>query len=447
MRRPLRPHGFRLPSVLVTLAVVLALPMVGACGRSLPTASLEPDTFSKGGVAPARLGGGEENQVVVILAPGASATSLASGLSATLVDEEAGVARLLPQDGESPLALVERMSLDTRVLTTEQNAILEPSEMRGQEPFASDDGNGSPHTYGHQPAAEALKLADAHTLTAGAGVRVAVLDTGIDPAHPVFGGRIAASWDFVSNDPDPTEFADGLDNDGDGRVDEGFGHGTHVAGIVTLTAPRASLLVGRVLDSDGRGDVASIARGLRWAIDQRARVINLSLGMLRGSDAIQRLLDEADLRGIVVVSTAGNYGSDSPREFPGTSSHAFAVAASLTDARPASFTSYGSHVDVSAPGVGIRSTFPGGGYRVWSGTSMSAPFVSGTAALLVALHPDWGGHEVFERIESTVTPLVGVPLALEGGLGEGMLNVGAALAPDRPLPGEGGDPVEVLRRP
>src|SRR5262249_15756207 len=147
-----------------------------------------------------------------------------------------------------------------------------------------------------QPAAAAMHLSLAHVISSGEGVRVAILDTGIDPTHPAFAGRIATSWDFLNEQPGATDVAEGLDTNGDGVVDEAWGHGTHVAGIVTLTAPAAQLLIGRVLDSDGQGDVITVACGIRWAIANGARVINLSLGSLSDSPAIRSALAEAAAR-------------------------------------------------------------------------------------------------------------------------------------------------------
>jgi subtilisin family serine protease len=413
----------------VVLVAVLALAGLASCGRQLPTASLFAPGTAR--VAGAARSGGDPEDVVVLLGPGTNAQEVAASYGASVLLEEAGLARLLPAPGETPAQLVTRLSADPRLMTSESNASLQPAEMRGQEPFASDDGQGNPETWAHQPAAEALHLAEAHQSSSGANVRVAILDTGIDPAHPAFAGRIVGTWDFISGDADASEQPDGLDNDGDGLVDEAVGHGTHVAGVVSLTAPRCELLIARVLDSDGRGDVMSVASGVRWAIDHGARVINLSLGMLKNSDALQHVLAEAEARGIVVVAAAGNWGAENPREFPGSSSHAFAIAAVNADATPATFTSFGSQVALCAPGVAIRSTFVGGGYRVWSGTSMAAPFVAGTAALLFALHPNWDPEAILQRITTTTVPAVAVPPAMQGRLGAGVLDVGAALAADR----------------
>ncbi len=268
-----------------------------------------------------------------------------------------------------------------------------------------------------------LGMVQAHALVAGEASKVAVLDTGIDPTHPLVGPRILGGWDFIDNDADPTDVATGLDVNGDGVPDGAYGHGTHVAGIVMLTAPNAKLLVGRVLDADGRGDVRTVAAGIRWATASGAKVINMSLGMLRPSNAIAFAIHEATLRGVVWVASAGNQGSNSPVEYPASSSEVIAVAADDAYNRPASFTSYGPFVSICAPGVNIRSAFPGGGYRIWSGTSMSAPFVSGTVAMLKSMHPEWGLNDMTLQLRYNARRLVDVSPAQVGQLGAGALNI------------------------
>ncbi len=403
-----------------------------SCGRSLTTtAAPVRDTqknASGSGSGGAQHGDAIDGQVVVTLAEGASAYTIAADLNAIVAecDYDEHTASFVPGSGQTPAVLQALLAGDARVLTAEPNAWLETAETR-QQSFAFDDGFGTPQTVGEQPAAAAIHLDAAHEVALGSGVVMAILDTGIDPRHPMLRHAYAGGWDFVDGDADPTDTRDLVDNDGDGLVDEGFGHGTHVAGIMHLVAPEARLLVVRVLDSDGRGDVLDIAAGVRWAVDHGAKVLNLSLGSLNGSDALQHALADAENRGVVVISSAGNWGADTPVEFPARSSHVAAIAAVDAAATPAAFSSFGHMVALSAPGVGVRSAYPGGGYRLWSGTSMSAPFVAGTAALLAEAHPHWTLVQMLERIKSTASPVSG-----EGeDFGAGALDCGAALALDR----------------
>jgi len=130
------------------------------------------------------------------------------------------------------------------------------------------------------------------------------------------------------------------------------------------------------------------------------------------------------------VASAGNWGGDSPVEFPASDTHVLAVAATDTTGRAASFTSHGSFVALSAPGVRIRSAYIGGRYALWSGTSMAAPFVSSTAALLLAVHPAWNRPLVLDRLSTSARPLDEVNPEMAGELGAGELAMGGALAPD-----------------
>lgn len=437
----------RMSTVLVvrlTGLVLLANLGLTACSRHLPVA---PDS----GAQPIR---GEwstrnadpfEDEVVVTVVNGTDVGVLAADYGATVLEQEGNSVTLQPGGGETPASLALRLSTDLRVTTAEQNGAIETAESR-QQSVAFDDGNGTYETYVSQPAADSVGLDAAHRVSSGDGVLVAILDTGAALDHPALAGHIVGGWDFIDRDPTPSDDPDLLDNDGDGHVDEAHGHGTHVAGIIARTAPRARLMIVRVLDADGQGDILSVSAGIEYAIEHGAQVINMSLGMLRSSDVIQHMLAQAEEEhGIVCVASAGNWSGEVPAEFPATSSHVLAVAAVDSDRRAATFTSFGSFVAISAPGVSVRSAFWDGGYVLWSGTSMAAPFVSGTAALLLSVHPDWSQAEVMDRLASSARPAVAVTPSQVGRLGAGALNAAAALAPDArfqllPRPQQPGSP-------
>jgi len=415
----------RVPVALAVASLWMTM-SVTSCSPHLATTPDKAPDSTPGISSQTRFGssiGFIDDQLVVTLAPGANAAALAAAYGATLVAVEQGVAVLqltAPGDIEDVQL---QLHNDGRVLTSERNSLVIPAEVR-QKSWSFDDGFGSSATTAGQPAVTALGMVQAHALVKGEASKVAVLDTGIDPTHPLVGPRIMGGWDFVDNDGDPTDTPTGVDVNGDGVADGAYGHGTHVAGIVMLTAPNAKLLVARVLDADGRGDVRTVAAGIRWATASGAKVINMSLGMLRPSNAIAFAIHEATLRGVVCVASAGNQGSNLPVEYPASSNEVIAVAADDASNRPASFTSYGPFVNICAPGVNIRSAFPGGGYRIWSGTSMSAPFVSGTVAMLKGMHPEWGLSDMTTALRYSARRLVDVSPWEVGQLGAGALNIG-----------------------
>jgi subtilisin family serine protease len=415
--------------LLLLLAGAVALACVASCSRAPLTSPVA--RAGDRGVSPTSID--DDGYVVTIsLARDADPGQVARDNGAALVASAEGFAVLRFPSLELPDKCEGRLLADSRVLTTEPNAYLEPAETR-QRSFSFDDGNGSPMTYVGQPAADLVEVNGGHAANLGENVKIAILDTGVDPKHPMIASAIVGGYDFIDNDPDFNDTRDGLDNDGDGFVDEAWGHGTHIAGIVTLIAPRAKLLIVRVLDADGRGDVHSVAAGIRWATEHGANVINMSLGMLQMSPAIKNALDEAEAHGVVCVAAAGNRGAEQPAEFPGCYPTVAAVAAVDNHNVPADFTSFAPYVALSAPGVNVRSAFPGGGYRMWSGTSMSCAFVSGAAALVLAAHSGWHRTQVIERLQAFVRPITNLNPLLVGKVGTGTVDVASAMRLDLPI--------------
>jgi subtilisin family serine protease len=420
--------ALRTQAVLWTTIAVLALLSAGCSSeRRLPLAPIARQA-SVASDEPA-LAPWKRETVIVTVADGADGEAIAADYGATLVGNSWRVAGMAAPPGQTADGLLSQVQGDSRVLTAEKDSPVETAETR-QKSWAFDDGWGSATACEYQDATYSCGLHLAHQFSQGENVAVAILDTGAELTHPWIQPRYAGGWDFVDGDPDPSEVNDGIDSDYDGLVDEGAGHGTHVAGIVGLAAPAARLLIARVLDSDGRGDMATVARGIRWAIANGARVINLSLGSPVKSDAVKLALDEAAAAGVVVVAAAGNSGVVDSVEFPANYRNSVAVAAIDNTDLLAPFSSYGETVDICAPGVSIRSSYTNGGYALWSGTSMAAPWVSGGAALLVALHPDWPPHKIVDRINTEARSIWKLNNGLRSGLGAGALDLGAAISVD-----------------
>ncbi|MGD6775715.1 S8 family peptidase [Sutcliffiella horikoshii] len=253
----------------------------------------------------------------------------------------------------------------------------------------------------------------------GSGVKVAVLDTGIDASHEDL--NVVGGASFVSEEPD--------------ALTDGNGHGTHVAGTIAAVnnntgvlgvAYDVDLYAVKVLSAGGSGTLAGIAQGIEWAIDNDMDVINMSLGGSTGSSTLKQASDNAYNSGIVVVAAAGNSGSFfgliNTIGYPARYDSVIAVGAVDSNNNRASFSSVGSQLEVMAPGVSINSTLPGNQYGELNGTSMASPHVAGAAALLLAQNPNLTNVEVRERLRSTATNL-----GSSFNYGYGVINLEAAL--------------------
>ena len=214
----------------------------------------------------------------------------------------------------------------------------------------------------------------------GSGVRICILDTGIDYNHPDLAANFNGGKDFINGDNDPKD-----DN----------GHGTNVAGItaavlngagVVGVAPDAHLYIGKVLNKFGIGSISDVIAGIEWCVDEHVQIISMSLGSSTGSLAWEAALDAAYSDGVLLVAAAGNGGNSDGTgnnvRYPAKYDSVMAVA--MTDQNDARHvkSSTGPQVELSAPGVNIKSTSLNGGYFTNSGTSMAAPHVSGSAALV-----------------------------------------------------------------
>ncbi|WOX21755.1 type VII secretion-associated serine protease mycosin [Streptomyces sp. HUAS YS2] len=239
--------------------------------------------------------------------------------------------------------------------------------------------------------------------TKGAGVRVAVIDSGVDDANPQLSDAVdaAAGRDFVGTT--------------DGTVDEA-GHGTKVAGIIAARpragtgfvglAPEAVIIPIRQTDGRTSGATDAMAEAIDHAVAADARVVNISQDTSRPltpDSPLGRAVARAIAADVVVVASAGNDGKDGRRKntYPAAFPGVLAVAASDRNDERAPFSQSGGFVGVAAPGVDVVSTVPGGGQCVDSGTSFSAPYVTGIAALLRAKYPTWKASEVVDRIRRT----------------------------------------------
>jgi thermitase len=253
----------------------------------------------------------------------------------------------------------------------------------------------------------AIGLPDAQGLTRGdKDVVIAVLDTGIDLAHPEFSGRIAKPMDFVDILNGAGEFVgDYLGADTEPADD--VGHGTHVASIAagagkqmaSGVAPLCTIMPVRVLGAMesnkgrvGAGLIDNINNGVKYAVDQGAHIINMSLGVEHAEGGLphEQVIRYAESRGVLIVAAAGNDGRES-LYYPGALPGVVAVGSTALDGSVSPFSTFGSHVALTAPGEEIYAAMPGSRYGLATGTSHAAPFVTGTAALIQSLARRLGG--------------------------------------------------------
>jgi len=321
--------------------------------------------------------------------------------------------------GANAEQLVLVMSRDVRLLYAELNYINENPEDGSSDRIY---GWGDESTMKSQSSAKSLQLESAHSLSQGGGSLVAILDTGVQLNHPALANSIEVlGYDFVDNDLQPADEANGFDDDGDGRVDELYGHGTHIAGIVHLVAPEARLLPLRVLNSDGRGNNFRTASAIVYAAQRGADAINLSLGTPQQSLLLRDAVEEAARLGAVVVAAAGNLNTNE-KQYPAAEACAIAVTSVNAVDKKSAFANYGEWMGVVAPGEEIYSTFPINGYAAWSGTSMATPFVAGQAALLRSANPQLTLNEVGLLIGGTAVSLDNRNPAYRAQLGQGRID-------------------------
>jgi subtilisin family serine protease len=270
--------------------------------------------------------------------------------------------------------------------------------------------------YVTQPANQLIRSSAARSSfnTAGSGIIVAVIDTGVDPNHPVLKNVLLTGYDFTRNQSGGSEMGDisqstvaVLDSNQVGQVSQStvavldqstvavldgnpqyaaFGHGTMTSGIVHLVAPQAKILPLKAFQASGNGYESDILSAIYYATNHGAKVINMSFDFTTYSRELENAVNYAASKGVICVAAAGNSGQQAT-VYPGALKNVIDVASTSDTDMRSSFTNYGAPpVWLAAPGEGVMTTYPFGTYAAGWGTSFSAPLVSGTSALLASLY-------------------------------------------------------------
>ncbi|MCS6881049.1 MAG: S8 family serine peptidase [Oscillochloridaceae bacterium] len=335
----------------------------------------------------ARTGGAPApGEVIVWLRPGAtpSAPEVAASLAALRVSAAEALAPNAPIYRLRLPAAIDPEVAAARLLAAPGVAYAEPNRIRRISRMPNDPA--FPQQWGLRN----IQAPEAWTITTGGPVVVAVLDSGVDGDHPDLAGKVLPGFNTLNGSPDARD-----DN----------GHGTAVAGLIAANTDNNAGIAGlcwecrilpvKVVDARGVGNDASLAAGIRWAADNGARVINMSLGGEGDSRLLREAIAYAAARGIVLVAASGNEREiGNPVTYPAAYPDVIAVGATGNTDTITGFSNTGDYLDLAAPGVGLWTTLPGGRYGPPNGTSFSSPYVAGAAALVLTQRPDLGRSDV-----------------------------------------------------
>lgn len=433
-------------TVKAALAATLAVTALTACGQPSPSGTtallaLEADRETSGQVY-SRSG---QAQVVIKRRPGVVGAFNAASFGLESVHHVNGLGVQVANVPAAKLdATLSRLRRDSSILYAEPARRVKAFDLPSERPLGSllEDAfqpeavsaeaiRVNDPLFKQQYAPQITRATEAWKRSTGRGVKVAIVDTGIDPGHPDLRGNLIAGYNSLTRNANTRD-----DN----------GHGTHCAGVtaaqagnnegITGIAPHAKLMPIKVLAADGAGSDASVAEGIAWAVENGADVVSLSLGGPGESRVMRDAVAYAIAKGVTVVAAMGNDGTNE-RSFPAGYPGVIAVGASDARDAIADFSQWGNWISVAAPGVKIMSTLPT--YKVdandygypmrygaMDGTSMATPAVAGLAALLLSVHKTASPAQVKARIEQTADR-VGSNRNFNPYFGHGRINVASAL--------------------
>ncbi|MDO8673691.1 MAG: S8 family peptidase [Dehalococcoidia bacterium] len=358
---------------------------------------------------------GDSSRLIVVFKPGVGA------------DEQMRIVRSHGAAPIKPLSLVNatvvtasdsstraRLLSDATVVRVDDDTIMTASDR----PEISSQGKPQPNQPTQQLpwGIDRIDADRAWASTTGAGIKVGIVDTGVDLDHADLKANIKGGINTIN----PRK-----------SYNDDNGHGTHVAGTVAAIsntigvvggAPAANLYGIKVLGASGSGYLSDVIEGLDWAIQNHMQVINMSLGSASDNSSLHDAVSRVYQAGIIQVVAAGN--SSGPVGYPAAYSEVIAVSAIDINGGFASFSNFGAEVDLTAPGVGIYSTYNNGLYATMSGTSMATPHVTSVAALVLAAKGTMTPDQMLAHLKLTASSLAGLTTPQQGA---GMVNAYAAV--------------------
>lgn len=329
-----------------------------------------------------------------------------------------GVFALKTPKGKLDKDFVDELRGDIRIRFAEVDKITELPRMTGKPfHFPFDRGNNV-KKYQNQAAKAQIDLVNA-SQSDGRGVVVAVLDTGTTPNHVALKNATLSGMNFVNLAAPPKDVADSPSS-------LAMGHGTMVSGVIALMAPNAKILPVRVLNGDGKGSTLDVILGIEYALQQGARVINMSFGSESVSEILDDVLEDAADKGAVLIASAGNEGKERLLS-PACHKDVVSVGSIDDKNRKSFFSNYSKKLTVMAPGENIQSAYADGAYAAGSGTSFSAPLVSGLVATLISRYPNKPVDWILDQVRETCKKLETVNPSYKGKLGRGLIDAQKAL--------------------
>lgn len=384
------------------LSQLTRLALASAFFSSIPASAAETGFWAKGRILVETRAGLHDTELSKIL-------SRHGGSSARRMHKTQVHVVTLPTGTDERVA-AELLRRDPHIKSAEIDKLIAPDQVGNDVYYAS---------AWHLPKIQAPSAWDT---SLGAGVTIAILDSGVDGTHPDLQGKLVPGWNFF---------------DGNSNTSDVYGHGTKVAGSaaaasnnatgVTGVAWNAKIMPVRISDTAGYAYYSTIAEGIYWAADNGAKVVNVSYAV-HGSASVRTAANYLKTKGGLLINSAGNSGA-----LDATLANSAMISVSATaigDIR-ASWSSFGDYVDVSAPGAGIWTTVSGGGYAAVSGTSFSSPITAGVVALMMSANPALKPSELEDILKTTSVDLGAAGADREFGVGR--INAAAAVQKARSL--------------